>query len=117
MGTATLLRDDMGVGNSHKRYYRCNPAFPGPDGLEFDCVAVSAAMVMGEPETYIFGCDDRGKIILWSELDGSFKGGLDHELALSNAGYIVDKFRKVEFGRETGPAPDPSWTNCSMEDE
>ncbi|HAM40550.1 MAG TPA: hypothetical protein DCP69_04245 [Candidatus Omnitrophica bacterium] len=40
------------------------------------------------PETYIFPADKDGKVIDWGELDGSYRGGLDHEAALSNAGYV-----------------------------
>lgn len=43
------------------------------------------------PETYIFPADKTGEIVNWSELDGSFKGGLDHEQALVNAGFEVQQ--------------------------
>lgn len=53
-------------------------------------VIVSAAMVpMVGPETYIFPADEAGQVLSWSQLDGSFRGGLDHERALRNAGYSV----------------------------
>lgn len=53
-------------------------------------VVVSAATVMfSGPETYIFAADEAGKVIDWTELGGSFKGGLDHEEALDNAGYTI----------------------------
>lgn len=40
-------------------------------------------------ETYIFACDEAGKITQWGELKGSFKGAKDHARALRNAGYEV----------------------------
>lgn len=55
-------------------------------------VVVSAADAMfSGPKTYIFPADETGEIVSWSELDGSFKGGLDHEQALSNAGFEVQR--------------------------
>jgi hypothetical protein len=55
-------------------------------------VAVSAACVWfegGRPETYIFPSDENGKVLDWGELPGSYKGGLDHEKALDNAGFSI----------------------------
>lgn len=55
-----------------------------------DHVVVSATMIlMTEPETYIFGADPKGEIVDWTDLDGSFKGAMDHAQALSNAGYEI----------------------------
>lgn len=51
---------------------------------------VSAAVVPYRgPETYVFPANSKGRVLDWGELDGSFKGGLDHEQALRNAGYEV----------------------------
>lgn len=53
-------------------------------------VVVSAAIApFSGPETYIFPADKTGKIIDWLELNGSYQGGLDHKLALTNAGYEI----------------------------
>ena len=53
-------------------------------------VIVSAAHVMFTgPETYIFPASEQGEVLSWSELDGSYRGGLDHERALEGAGYAV----------------------------
>jgi hypothetical protein len=55
-------------------------------------VVVSAASaVFSGPETYIFPAGENGKVVDWCELEGSFKGGLDHEQALRNAGWEVSK--------------------------
>lgn len=56
---------------------------------EYDTyVVTSATVVFGSgPETYIFPSDDEGYITSWEELPGSFKGDLDHERAMIEAGY------------------------------
>lgn len=52
-----------------------------------DHVVVSAVRVLGVPETYIFAADASGEVTGWGELEGSFRGGLDHAEALRGAGY------------------------------
>lgn len=59
------------------------------DTRHTEYVMVSAAAPMGQPETYIFPADAEGEVLDWGELPGSFKGGLDHEQALRNAGYEI----------------------------
>lgn len=52
----------------------------------------SAADVMfSGPETYIFPANEDSIVVHWGELEGSFKGGLDHERALRNAGFEVQR--------------------------
>ena len=41
-------------------------------------------------ETFIFGSDQTGKIKSFLELPGSYKGGLDHQKALNDAGYDIN---------------------------
>ena len=41
-------------------------------------------------ETFIFGSDESGKIRSFLELPGSYKGGLDHQKALNDAGYDIN---------------------------
>ena len=85
MKTATELKRNLDGFNGDARLYRCAPPL---DGHEY--VIVSAAVVfMTGPETYIFGATKDGEIENWSELDGSFRGGLDHVHALNEAGYEV----------------------------
>ena len=51
-------------------------------------IVVSATIVMySGPETYIFPANADGEVVDWLELPGSFKGALDIEQALRNAGY------------------------------
>lgn len=64
----------------------------------FVIVSAVAAMFSG-PETYIFPADEQGQVVHWGELEGSFKGSLDHAQALENAGYIVVK-RAVSMLKE-----------------
>ena len=53
-------------------------------------VVVSAANVMfSGNETYIFPSNEKGEIIDWGELEGSYRGGLDHTEALRNAGFEI----------------------------
>jgi hypothetical protein len=53
-------------------------------------VVVSALNAPCGPETYIFEADAQGNITNWTELDGSFRGGLDHQAALTNAGHQLE---------------------------
>jgi hypothetical protein len=68
------------------RLYKVTPPL---DGHEH--VAVSAVVAYSGPETYIFPADADGKVLSWGELDGSFRGDLDHEAALRLAGYEVTR--------------------------
>jgi len=52
-------------------------------------VVVSAVVAYSGPETYIFPADEEGAITDWGELEGSFRGALNHEAALQGAGYDV----------------------------
>ncbi len=74
------------------------PGFAGEAGLYrlstplegHKFVIVSAANVYGTgSETYIFGATEDGEIASWSELEGSQRGTLEHEVALAGAGYSI----------------------------
>jgi len=41
------------------------------------------------PETYIFPANGNGKVLSFLELEGSYRGGLNHFKALEGAGYVV----------------------------
>lgn len=99
MKTATPIKD-MGRTNPgivQQTLYRLNPPITWTDYLydterESEHVFVSAANVLfSGPETYIFPCDETGKVTDWGELHGSLKGVLDHEAALETAGYTISK--------------------------
>jgi hypothetical protein len=79
---------------SDQRLYELDPPMKNYDGdEEYRHVVVSATVVRGSgPETYIFGArkvDNVFAIADWAELPGSYQGGLSHERALANAGYVV----------------------------
>ena len=53
-------------------------------------IVVSGVDVPGYgPETLIFPADKDGKVTSYAELAGSFRGSIDHELALENLGYTT----------------------------
>lgn len=59
----------------------------------FDHVLISAVRHEYAHETYIFPCDPDGDVISWSELDGSYTGGTDHQEAIDGAGWtLVEEF-------------------------
>ena len=60
------------------------------DGPTYEYVVVSAAVAMFTgAETYIFGSNETGEVVSWSELDGSYRGGMSHSAALAQAGYDI----------------------------
>lgn len=68
-----------------QRLYKTNPPL---DGNKY--VIVSAVMaILSGPETFIFPSNKDGDITEFGELNGSYKGGLSHQIALENAGYEV----------------------------
>lgn len=93
--TATFIKDlDDFTGTA--KLYRCDPPMetePWDDEEEperFEFIVASAAVAFGTgPETYLFGANEDGEVVAWGELPGSYRGGLDHERAIENAGYEV----------------------------
>lgn len=78
------------------KWYRLSPplvseGWEGTETHRYVVVSASDRPDFGICETYIFPCDETGKITGWLELPGSFQGGLDHEAALQGAGYVVVK--------------------------
>lgn len=77
-------------GNGDGRIYRLSPPLTTEEGVEAEFVWVSAVIVpFGGPETYVFPCTEDGEVTDWTEQEGSYRGGLDHETALRGAGYEV----------------------------
>lgn len=94
MKTATYIRDVHPTATGRMKLYRLSKSveYDAPaeeDSRQTDHVVVSAANTYSGPETYIFPANEGGDILSWLELDGSFRGGLDHQQALKNAGYKV----------------------------
>lgn len=74
------------------KWYRVDPPmtdYGSDEPIRHVIVSASNHPKYGIYETYIFPCDSTGKLTGWGELPGSFRGGLDHEQALRNAGYEV----------------------------
>ena len=69
------------------RLYKLDPPL-----LDIEYVVVSATIPVfgGGPETYIFKSSNTGEVKYWGELEGSFRGGLDHIKALAGMGYEVE---------------------------
>ena len=100
MKTATLIKEDVNdEAPGYQSLYKVSPPVeydkPWDDkkvskAKTTEYIVVSAANVMmSGPETYIFPSNEKGEVIDWTELDGSYRGGLDHHEALTNAGYEV----------------------------
>lgn len=97
MGTAVFVKNRNGAGVG--KVYRLDPpvtcqvwTWDGYEESVTEYVWVSAVVAFGSgPETYIFPCDKNGLVLSYLEMAGSYRGGLDHELALRNAGYRVSE--------------------------
>lgn len=56
-------------------------------------VIVSGANIMfSGPETYIFPADSDGNVTSWGELSGSFRGAINHQKSIENAGYMLVEY-------------------------
>jgi hypothetical protein len=87
--SATFIRDIKGWTGTAK-LYRVSPPMPLEKGGTADHVIVSATVApYTGAETYIFPATADGQVIGWGELDGSYRGSLNHELALGLAGYEI----------------------------
>jgi hypothetical protein len=98
--TAQLVRHLTGSFTGDAALYKLDPpmkltkydyeTFEEVADGETALVIVSAATVMfSGPETYIFPATESGEVAGWSELTGSYRGGLSHEEALAGAGYVL----------------------------
>jgi hypothetical protein len=91
--TATFIKDlDLGSRGDQK-LYRLSESVPygwhdedeGRPTTEY--VVISGVCNQYAHETYIFPGDADGEIIDWGEMDGSFRGAVDHERAIREAGW------------------------------
>lgn len=99
MKTATYIRTLTGW-RSDARLYRLSERVTGEErreapagGSEYrpvqvDHVIVSAVVdVASGPETYIFPANNEGEALSMLEMEGSFRGSLDHVAALAGLGF------------------------------
>ncbi len=97
MNTATFVRDDNGFRGTAKLWHLSSPVhfdheyeegeFKPTRATEYVITSAVHAMCSG-PETYIFPADRDGEVLSWGELDGSFRGDLDHNRAIEGMGYM-----------------------------
>ena len=95
--TATFVRDvtKQNGARGEQRLYLVTPpmvdtSWGDTEVTEYSHVIVSAVDVLfSGPETYIFPANADGSIAAWGELHGSFQGALNHDQALTNAGYAL----------------------------
>ena len=95
MKTATFVEDRNGW-NGHASLYKLSHAveYNGPRSdndppakrTQYVIVSAVVAPATGE-ETYVFPADAQGKVLSWTELDGSYRGGMSHTEALWQAGF------------------------------
>jgi len=95
MKTAELVREL----NDRQRLYRCTPPVEGwahdgdPPTYQYVVSSVAKSQMListqGCPEVYLFGADQDGDIVNWSELCGSQKGTEDIEKPLRDLGYEI----------------------------
>ena len=85
MHKATFIRAVEGF-RGDARLYRLTPTL---DGCKFVIVSATSLPFIGGCETFIFPASSEGEVTNWGELDGSYKGGMDHIEALKRAGYSV----------------------------
>lgn len=85
MKTATLIKEQTSGSGAHQGVYKLSEPLAGAS-----IVVVSAVLAIPSgSETYIFAGDKNGTITGWTELEGSYRGGLSHTEALKGAGYTV----------------------------
>ena len=80
---AKFIKDLNGFTGTAK-LWELNPPFK--KRIKF--VVTSATLVpFSGPETYVFQSDENGEVKKWTELSGSYRGGLDHGIAIRGLGY------------------------------
>ena len=90
---AKLLATNLDGWFGRARAYEVDPPMQYDDEKATSYVVVSAVVAYSGPETLIFPAKKQGDVfdvINFGELEGSFRGALDHEAALNNAGYRVE---------------------------
>jgi len=87
---ATRVRSNLRGFTGVAHLWRLSPPVAHGGGL-VDYVVTSATLAAySGPETYIFPANPDGKVSDWGEMSGSYRGGLDHEQAIRNSGWLVE---------------------------
>jgi hypothetical protein len=92
--TATFIRQ-LPNWRGDARLYRLSQPVRYTDSDATTYVVVSAVELpavlsqRSDCETYIFPSDDEGEVLAWSELPGSTRGTLFHEVAIEEAGWVL----------------------------
>lgn len=58
--------------------------------VEYIVSSAVSAMFTG-PETYLFSADEKGEVLNWGELPGSYRGDFDHQEAMQGFLDCVNK--------------------------
>lgn len=82
---AEFVRDIDGFTGTAKLWRVDPPVKFGDEKSRYVITSATVAMFSG-PETYIFPANEDGEILSWLELDGSYRGGLDHDRAIRALG-------------------------------
>lgn len=64
--------------------------FPRIDGNKYVITSASDVGPSG-PETYVFPSNEKGEIIDWGELPGSYRGDLVHKKCFEKIGYKINE--------------------------
>lgn len=85
---ATHVRDLTGWRGQAKLWKLSEPVTThewhgGPPSITEYVVTSAADVPFSGPETYVFHATAEGEPVNWLEVDGSFKGSLDHDRAIA----------------------------------
>lgn len=94
---ATIIKDVSDDYQGTATLYRVDPPMEYYDGRTDESRARAAFVVASAvvapytgPETYIFPTTEDGSPINYQELEGSYRGGLEPDEAIRNAGYRIE---------------------------
>lgn len=87
--TANFVRSLSDFKGSAKLWKLSEPVEYDRHGHKTEHVITSAVVAYSGPETYIFPASPGGEPISFGDMDGSFQGALDHEAAISGAGWLI----------------------------
>lgn len=96
MITATFIKDIVGQRASQKLWHLSQGVpFGWGEPMQLTEYVITSAtnVIFSGDETYMFPANADGDITNWVEMDGSYRGDLNHERAIRKAGWIP-----LEFG-------------------